>query len=147
MKRRELLLTGAAAAGAPSIGFAQGRSDLEKAMWGAIFGGQAAYDEAMALLAKENDPALVFPLIVVQRFSRMPSAWFDAEMQRLSGEDRNGWFQWMLWQEARPDLTPPDWYARLKREMYLQIDPNFDDFLKLDALTSEAARIRFEEVT
>ncbi|MEM7441505.1 MAG: DUF3179 domain-containing protein, partial [Pseudomonadota bacterium] len=74
-------------------------------------------------------------------------AWFDAEMQRLSGEDRNGWFQWMLWQEARPDLTPPDWYARLKREMYLQIDPNFDDFLKLDALTSEAARIRFEEVT
>lgn len=147
MNRRDLIVTAAAAAGAPKLAFSQTSESLEKALWSAIFGGQNAFTQAQELLLKESDPALVFPLIIAQRFARVPSGWFDLEMQRLAGEEREGWFDWMLWQEERSDLTPPEWYYRFKRDMYLQIDPNFDDFLQLEALQPEAARIRFEEVT
>ncbi|MEM9852676.1 MAG: DUF3179 domain-containing (seleno)protein, partial [Pseudomonadota bacterium] len=145
--RRELIAGGAALL-TPGFSFAQGAdTEVADAMWKMVRGSRRGFDEGMAVIEALDDVALVPPLILVQRFSRAPSAWLDAPMQRLTGEDRAGWYEWMLWQEANAQVVPPPWYADLKRRMYLQIDPNFEVFLRDEYLGREAARIRFEEVT
>ena len=54
----------------------------------------------------------------------------------------------MLWQEANPQIVPHQAsLIALKREIYLQIDPNFDVFLKPRHLRRDRMNIRLEEIT
>lgn len=145
--RRAVLVGGGLAAVLPKMVQAQGGNDIAGALWNTIVGDRAAFEAGMAVVAEQDAVELVPALIVAQRFSRFPDGWFDEEMQRLSGSKAVGWFQWMLWQEAHPEIRPPAWYEDFKRAAYLRIDPNFADFLKPEYLGRNKTLIRFEEVT
>ena len=89
-------------------------------------------------------PTLIFAL----RFS-VYEAEIVEELHQLFPEERarDDWFDWMLFQEGRPDIVPHPSYYLLKRAFYLSIDRNFENFLRLEHMGRDAARIRFEEVT
>jgi hypothetical protein len=145
VNRRLVLAGGAASALVPSVGLAQGE-DVKGAFWKLITGNRIAFDEAMAFVATLNGPEYVPALIVAQRFSKFPNKWFDPEMQRLSGEKIEGWFDWMIWQEANPNIRPPDWFEAFKREVFIAVDVNFEPFLRPEYLKRDKTKIRFEEV-
>jgi hypothetical protein len=145
VSRRLVLAGGAASALVPSVGLAQDE-DVKGAFWKLITGNRIAFDEGMALVATLDGPEFVPALIVAQRFSKFPNKWFDPEMQRLSGEKIEGWFDWMLWQETNPDIRPPEWFEAFKREVFIAVDANFELFLRPEYLKRNKTKIRFEEV-
>ena len=53
----------------------------------------------------------------------------------------------MLWQERNPQLVPHPSLIAFKREVFLQIDPNFDLFLRPEYLQRDRMKIRLEEIT
>ena len=89
-------------------------------------------------------PSLIFAL----RFAGPLRGPIELTLRRVTGEDGlEGWFDWMLWQEQRPEVVPHPSYYAFKRDLFLSIDPNFEIFLDPKHLGRDAARIRFEEVT
>ena len=147
--RRKALLGGTAAlACGPAIGQAAEAMSLADALWAMVAGDRAEYDRAMAAIAAHEGAALVPALILAQRFSRYPSAWFEPQLQRLAGTgEPQGWFEWMLWQEANDQIIPHSGYAAFKRRVFLRIDPNFEVFLKPRYLRRDKMKIRLEEIT
>ena len=114
VNRRMVLGGGAASVVAPSVTLAQD-TDVKGAFWKMVTGNRVAFDEGFAVLAGLDGAEYVPALITVQRFSRFPNACFDPELQRLSGAKHEGWFDWMLWQEAHPDIRPLAWFEAFKR--------------------------------
>lgn len=105
-----------------------------------------AFVEALRHFEEHGDITFAPHMIFAMRFSGAPSNLFDALLQKWTGEANSGWFDWMLWQEAHPEIVPHESYAPFKRTLYLSIDPNFSVFLDPAHLTPERAKIRFEEV-
>lgn len=109
-------------------------------------------DRAFAALTAIRDrgkPDLAAGLIMAMRFSNLPRHYFAETLTKITGTDAgDSWFDWMLWQEANPQVVPHQAsLIALKREVYLQIDPNFDVFLKKRHLRRDRMKIRLEEVT
>ncbi|MBF9036343.1 DUF3179 domain-containing protein [Rhodobacterales bacterium HKCCE2091] len=102
---------------------------------------------ALDAIADRGGTDLVSSLIFARRYSRAPGSAFDAALTALTGEPREGWFDWMLWQEANPEVVSHPAYFDFKRRVFLSIDPNFDVFLDPAHIAPGAMRIRFEEVT
>ncbi|MCV6594821.1 MAG: DUF3179 domain-containing protein [Silicimonas sp.] len=100
---------------------------------------------SLNLIAERGGTDLISALILASRFGIRGA--FDPTLQFLTGESRMGWFDWMLWQEDNPQIASHPEYIRFKRAIFLQIDPNFDLFLKPEYLEPDAMKIRFEEVT
>ena len=67
-------------------------------------------------------------------------------LQQVTGHQANGWFEWMLWQEANPDLKPHQGYDRLRRYLFNSIDPRFDVFFDGHKTHPGNMRIRLEEI-
>ena len=109
-------------------------------------------DRAFAALTAIRDrgkPDLAAGLIMAMRFSNLPRHYFAETLTKITGTDAgDSWFDWMLWQEANPQIVPHQAsLIALKREVYLQIDPNFDVFLKKRHLRRDRMKIRLEEIT
>ncbi|WP_306117036.1 MULTISPECIES: DUF3179 domain-containing protein [unclassified Roseovarius] len=109
-------------------------------------------DRAFAALTAIRDrgkPDLAAGLIMAMRFSNLPRHYFAETLTKITGTDAgDSWFDWMLWQEANPQVVPHQAsLIALKREVYLQIDPNFDVFLKKRHLRRDRMKIRLEEIT
>ncbi len=88
---------------------------------------------------------LVSSLIFASRFSRFDRA-LDVTLASLTGAEHGGWYDWMLWQEANPQITSNPVYYDFKSDTLLRIDPTWDVFLRPEYLQPDAMRIRFEEV-
>ncbi|WP_299847975.1 DUF3179 domain-containing protein [uncultured Roseovarius sp.] len=104
---------------------------------------------ALDKIRERGSPDLASGLIMAMRFSQLPSTHFVETLTAITGTGAgNNWFDWMLWQEANPQIVPhqPSLIA-LKREIYLEIDPNFDVFLKPRHLRRDKMKIRLEEIT
>ena len=101
--------------------------------------------EALRMAVERGGQDLASSLIFAMRYAGAPPEYFDAALKELTGETRAGWFDWMLWQEANPDIASHPDYAAFKRDMFLRIDPAFEVFL--DPNDIAAMTIRFEEVT
>ncbi|MEM6972777.1 MAG: DUF3179 domain-containing protein [Pseudomonadota bacterium] len=151
---RRRLLAGAAATVA-STGFglparAASDSDLNRAIWSLLAprsAGTIPTKQAFAMLSDANDMRTVPGLIIAARFGGRQAETQDL-LTQITGETGNdGWFDWMLWQEANPEVEPLPGYIDMKRRVYLSIDRNFEAFLRPEHLTREAARIRIEEIT
>jgi hypothetical protein len=86
---------------------------------------------------------LVAPLIEVLRFLPRSGSELAATLDLLTGE-RIGrdWHEWMLWQEAHPEIRPFDGYPAFKAELLGLIDPAFRLFFK----TPVEHEIRLEEI-
>ncbi|MEE9427129.1 MAG: DUF3179 domain-containing protein [Paracoccaceae bacterium] len=146
--RRKILLAAAAGAIVPSWGLAQsGANDLAEAQRQLIFGTGAAFDAAAELIIAHGQADIAAGLILAMRYSRRPHAEFVELLEQVTGTQAGGdWNDWMLWQESHPELVPHASYAELKRDVFLRIDPNFDDFLRPEFIARDRMHIRLEEI-
>ncbi|WP_299727813.1 DUF3179 domain-containing protein [uncultured Tateyamaria sp.] len=120
----------------------------EEAQRAAVFGTSSEFRAAMSYIEARGDPDMVAGLLLSLRFSRARSKRIAEVLANLTGEDHGtDWFDWMLWQEARPQIAPHSSYPAFAREMYLRLDPEFDQFLRPEHITPDRTRIRLEEVT
>ena len=120
----------------------------EAAQRAALFGTSSEFQDAMSYIKARGNLDMVAGLLLSLRFSRARGLVIGQTLEELTGEDHgNDWFEWMLWQEANPQIVPHASYPAFARDMYLRIDPNFDQFLRAEHITRESARIRLEEVT
>lgn len=146
MDRRQLILGSAAGLAAGPI-WAQ-ETDILADQSALVTGGSEAFFAALERIKARNDISLVPGLILALRFTRAPSELIVNVLSALTGEEKaSNWFDWMLWQEAHPEIIPHPSYAQFKRGLYLGIDRNFADFLRPEYLTPDAMRIRLEEIT
>ncbi|WP_120500607.1 DUF3179 domain-containing protein [Roseovarius sp. EL26] len=104
---------------------------------------------ALTAIRKRGKPDLAAGLIMAMRFAQLPQSYFVETLTEITGaKPGDNWFDWMLWQEANPQIIPHQAsLIAFKREIYLQIDPNFDVFLKPRHLQRERMTIRLEEIT
>lgn len=122
--------------------------DLETHQRNLLFGRPAEFDAALTAILERGHADMAPGLIFALRFRREDAGRLNAALAKLTGETgREGWFDWMLWQEKHPEIPAHPSYIAVKREVFLQIDPNFDVFLDPADLAGERMRIRFEEVT
>ncbi len=56
------------------------------------------------------------------------------------------WADWMLWQEASPEVISHPAFYEFKRSVFMLIDPDWRPFLKPEYIADGAMDIRFEEV-
>lgn len=67
----------------------------------------------------------------------------DAVLAELTGDQNNdSWHEWMLWQQAHPEIIPFEGFDAYKANLYQRIDPNFGLFLH----PGVAREIRIEEI-
>lgn len=98
---------------------------------------------ALDLLVQRGNPDVAAAIIQVMRYIS-DGGEMDAALASLTGEapGANRWADWMLWQQAHPDVEPFDGFDRFKADLMAAIDPNFRVFLYPDI----AHEIRLEEI-
>ena len=139
--RRQMIIGAAALAASPA--FAQA-DRTTKASYDLFFGGPPARRTALAVLI-EHGPEVAPILIFAFRFSNAPAFEIEEALRAVTGDDgRNGWFEWMLWQEGHADIPTHPAYFEVKRAVFMALDPRWEPFLAPEYLTS--MDIRFEEV-
>jgi Protein of unknown function (DUF3179) len=96
----------------------------------------------LLILRGRNNPDVVAGLIQVLRFVE-DDGWIDRTLAGLTGEARGkSWKEWVLWQQAHPEITPFEGFDAFKADVMAVIDPNFRLFLK----PGVEHEIRLEEV-
>jgi hypothetical protein len=116
--------------------------------WAVLAGTTSEAEAALEAIRAGGRTDLIAGLVEAMRFSRERTGAISQTLAALTGERRaHDWFDWMLWQQAHPEIVPHDSYIGFKREIYLRIDPNFDVFLKPAFLRRDAMKIRLEEIT
>ncbi|MGI9509014.1 MAG: DUF3179 domain-containing protein [Geminicoccaceae bacterium] len=86
--------------------------------------------EALTALTTRGEPDVVPALIQVLRF--VPSGGvIDEAIAKLTGEaPGKSWGEWMLWQQAHPEIEPFESFDGFKADVMAAIDPNFRAFLR-----------------
>ncbi|WP_299143785.1 DUF3179 domain-containing protein [uncultured Tateyamaria sp.] len=106
------------------------------------------FEAAMAMMIERGNPDMAASLISSMRFSRSRGPQIAETLTALTGEDHfTDWFAWMLWQEQNPQIKPHRDFPTFKRELLLQVDDNFADFLRPEYIEPDRMRIRLEEIT
>jgi len=96
----------------------------------------------LSALELRGEPDVVPGLIQVMRFTRDDDA-IDQTIAALTGEEPGrGWPEWMLWQQAHPEIQPFEGFDAFKADTMAVIDPNFRLFLQ----PGVAHDIRLEEI-
>jgi hypothetical protein len=111
-----------------------------------IFGKPDEFREALAALTARDKLDGAPAMILALRYRRPATAEISAALEALTGHSASGWFDWMVWQERHPEVTPHASYADLKLDIFRLIDPAFVRFFP-DGRTLERMRIRLEEIT
>lgn len=143
--RRAMVLAGAAMT-VPLRGQAQGETAAYDLMWAVLAGTADEAGAALATITRDRRADLAAGLILVLRFRPEREREIDGTLRAVTGGKGGDWFGWMLWQEAHPDVVPHPDFIRLMRDINLQIDPEFDGFLRPQFLARDRARIRIEEI-
>jgi hypothetical protein len=96
----------------------------------------------LMLLRGRGKPDVVPGLIQVLRFVD-DDGWIDRTIAGLTGEaPGKSWSEWILWQQAHPEITPFEGFDAFKADVMAVIDPDFRLFLK----PGVEREIRLEEV-
>ncbi|WP_179380280.1 DUF3179 domain-containing protein [Jannaschia marina] len=123
-------------------------SALRDALNYQLWGSEADHRAGLTLIAERGTPDMAAALIRALRFSRSRRGAIAATLETITGQDHGtDWFAWMLWQEVNPQIVPHPVTVQFTRDVLLQIDPEFDVFLRPEYLDPAETRIRFEEVT
>ncbi len=112
-----------------------------------IFGTRAELLAALTALEARGETDVAPTLILALRYSGTAQAEIEASLAELTGHEAEGWFEWMLWQQAHPEVAPHPSYATLKLKLFATIDPRFLTFLVPWTTKPETMRIRLEEIT
>ncbi len=136
-----------AALGAPSLSFARDL-DLELALMAQLFGTTSEYKDGLAVIRARGKPDIAAGLIQALRFAERRRDEIAEVLEEITGQNHGtSWFDWMLWQEEAVDIVPHPSLIPFKRAVYLDVDPNFDLFLRPDYLARDRMNIRLEEIT
>ncbi len=103
----------------------------------------SARQEALDAMLQRGDPDVVPALIQVLRFLRRDAPAINRALQGLTGEEWTQWHDWMLWQEAHPEIKPYAGFDAMKADTMANLDPNFRLFL----YAGVPHDIRLEEIT
>jgi hypothetical protein len=96
----------------------------------------------LMILRGRDNPDVVPGLIQALRFVE-DDGWIDRTLAGLTGEESGkSWKEWMLWQQAHPEITPFEGFDAFKADVMAVIDPNFRLFLK----PGVKHEIRLEEI-
>ena len=96
----------------------------------------------LMLLRGRGNPDVVPGLIQVLRFVE-DDGWIDRTLAALSGEKPGkSWSEWILWQQAHPEIKPFEGFDAFKADVMAVIDPDFRMFLK----PGVEHEIRLEEI-
>lgn len=145
--RRDFIASSLAASLVPIAANAQQGTDL-RLLWDVAGGATTEAEAALAALRDGNRRDMVAGLILTLRFVPERQAEITATLRALTGEtDAKDWFEWMLWQEKHPEYEPSAAFIDFMRDLYLRIDPAFDEFLRPEYLARANANIRAEEIT
>ncbi len=112
-----------------------------------VFGSRDELLAALAAFQTRGETDVASTLILALRYSGTAQAEIEAALAALTGHEAEGWFEWMVWQQAHPEVTPHPSYALLKLKLFVTIDPRFLNFLDPWATQPESMRIRLEEIT
>jgi hypothetical protein len=96
----------------------------------------------LMILRGRDDPDVVPGLIQVLQFVD-DDGWLDRTLAGLTGEQAGKtWGEWILWQQAHPEITPFDGFDAFKADVMAVIDPDFRLFLR----PGVERKIRLEEI-
>jgi len=102
-----------------------------------------AIEYALSQLHGRRQTDIVPTLILALRYNRQAAEPLVAVLSAMTGEtEARTWFDWMLWQEAHPEIAPHPSFPKIKHELLTSLDPNFGRFIPL----GPDAAIRVEEV-
>lgn len=146
LTRRQFVALATASA-LPLPALAQG-IDLETMLEDLVSKDPNRFVPALDTISARGNPDMAAALIQSMRFSSAPTKMIVDALEAVTGEtNKESWFDWMLWQEAHPQVKPHPSFVNFKRGLFLRIDPNFDVFLQREYLQPDRAKIRIEEVT
>lgn len=95
-------------------------------------------------MRERNKPDVIAALIKAMRFMGDRNGEINSLLNHLTGEAKSGgWFKWMEWQQAHPEIKPFVGYSKFQSELFESIDPNFNVFVYPDV----EHEIRLEEIT
>ncbi len=112
-----------------------------------VFGTRDGLLAALTALEARGETDIVPTLILALRYSGTAQSEIEATLAELTGHEAEGWFEWMLWQQAHPEVAPHPSYATLKLKLFATIDPRFLTFLVPWTTEPETMLIRLEEIT
>lgn len=100
-------------------------------------------EDALQWMRKRNKTDVVPALIYALRYLPNTNGQITSVLEHLTGS-KNGheWSDWMLWQQAHPEIKPFDDFAFFQSGLFSNIDPNFEVFLYPDV----KHEIRLEEI-
>jgi hypothetical protein len=109
-----------------------------------LFGDRLLRRDALAALIARGRPDAAAAMILALRYRPEAKAELTAALAALTGGQGEDWFEWMLWQEAHPEIVPHPSFAPLKLEVLRRTDPAF--LRLLNEHTVPELTIRLEEV-
>ena len=112
-----------------------------------LFGAGDELQGALAALRGRGNTDVAVALVLALRYRRYAGGDLSRVLSDLTGHQARGWFDWMVWQEAHPEIAPHPSYAALKLDVLQRIDPEFLRFFRPEWVRPEAMRIRLEEIT
>ncbi len=146
ISRRALMASAGAATVFPGALTAQSLS-IGQALNALVFSTNQAYQDAENLLRAHGKPDVAAGMILALRFTQRPASEIVSMLEAVTGAKAgDDWNDWMLWQESHPEIVPHDSFQAMKRDIFLRIDPNFDDFLRPKYITPDRMHIRLEEI-
>ncbi len=99
--------------------------------------------EALQWMRSRNKDDVVAPLIMALRYAHGDREEVASALSDITGEKHgNDWFNWMIWQESHPQVTPFEGFDRFQSDLYARIDPEFRSFL----YAGVKHEIRLEEI-
>ena len=133
---------GAPALAAPAI---VNEADVSLLIMKSVFADPDEQAVAVALLKARGKPDAVAALLLAMRFRGAEAGVKDA-LKSLTGIKSDDFDDFMLWQEAHPQVTPHPAYHDAKLQLLQSMDPQFMRFLGKERGLQQNMRIRLEEI-
>lgn len=111
-----------------------------------VFGSRQEIIDTIGALTVRGNPDVAAAMILALRYRRSETPDLSRGLEALTGHKASGWFDWMVWQEANPQVKPHYSFAAVKREVLGRLDPEFLRFLP-NQDTLDGMKIRLEEIT
>ena len=139
-----LLVLGAAAPAAAARPLTAEEDGVFRRTRDVLFGNPASLKPLIEWVEERGGTDLVASLILALRYMSPENApMVSALLSRLTGhQDAQEWRDWMLWQEAHPEVEAHPSFDYLKLFILMQVDSRFDRFIR----PLEPRGIRIEEI-
>lgn len=128
----------------PSFATTEETETIQKKLDLVFHGPEKQRTAALNWIQQRNKQDVVAPLIYALRYIRHHNNQISNTLTSLTGVNhKDNWFDWMLWQQAHPEVMPFEGFDAFQSSLFTRIDPNFIQFLH----PGVAHEIRLEEIT